>query len=203
MRLAEIADDRGGVPLFRIHQIVEMAHVRAGDFAPEFRKHAAKLRKLFQHGLANDRYSIVGRKIVAVVFKDNQMQRIDDPVGGIARHDVDFMVLQRPVNQPQIHHARLLREMQAVTFAPTAEAVGAFENGKPTPTRHWGAYGTMSEVLRKMQALRIVTANDHRKGIFEAQRLGDRQSENVPRIAVERDAKPQPNRRSAFHLKRR
>ena len=31
-----------------------------------------------------------------------------------------------------------------------------------------------------MQALRIVTANDHRKGIFEAQRLGDRKVKTFP-----------------------
>ena len=94
---------------------------------PKFGKHCAKLRKLFERGLANDGDRIVGRKIVAVVFEDNQMQRIDDAIGGIARDDVDFVVLQRAVNQPEVHHAGLLGEMQAVTFAPASEAVGAFE----------------------------------------------------------------------------
>ena len=125
--MAEIADNGGDVPLFRIHQIIEMSHVSAGHLAPEFGEHGAKLRKLLECILANDGDGVIGRKIVAVVFQDNQMQGIDDPIGGVARYDVDFVILQCPVNQPQIHHTRWLREMQAVTFAPAAESVRAFE----------------------------------------------------------------------------
>ena len=37
----------------------------------------------------------------------------------------------------------------------------------------------MSEVRCKVQALGIVSANDHGKGIFETQRLGDREIETL------------------------
>ena len=31
------------------------------------------------------------------------MQRVDDAIGGIAGDDVDFVVLQRAVNQAEVH----------------------------------------------------------------------------------------------------
>ena len=107
----------------------------------------AKLRKLFESGLADDGDGVVGRKVVAVVFEDDQMQRVDDAVGGIARDDVDFVVLQRAVDQAEVHDAGLLGEMQAVTLAPALEAVGALEKFEADADSPLGErYGTMSEV---------------------------------------------------------
>src|ERR1700730_16364895 len=91
--LAEFADDGGDVALFRIDKIIEMAHLGRGDLAAQFGKYGAKLRKFLEGGLADDGHGVVGRKVVTVVFQNDEMQRVDDAICGVARDNVNLMIL--------------------------------------------------------------------------------------------------------------
>src|SRR5450755_847286 len=156
-----------------------MAHVRSGDFAAQFGECRAKLGELFEGGLADDGDGVVGRKVVAIVFEDYEVERVDDAIGGVARDDVDFMVLQGTVNEVEVHDAGLLVEVQAVTLAPALESVGALEKfeadaGAPLCSQRNNVRGAL-----QVQTLGVVSANDHGESVFETERLGDREIETL------------------------
>ena len=64
---------------------------------------------------------------MAIVFESDEVERVDEAVGGIAGDDVDFMVDQCAIDEAEVHDAGGCGEVQAVTFAPAVETVGALE----------------------------------------------------------------------------
>ncbi len=105
---------------------------------------------------------------MAVVFQDHQMQRIDDAVGGVAGYNVDFVILQRTVNQAEIHHAGLLGKMQAVALAPSTKTIGAFQKFKTNSDAPLGSDRNEVRHALKMKLLRILATYDHGEGVFES-----------------------------------
>jgi hypothetical protein len=56
---------------------VQMAHIGCRDFAGEIRQGRAELGKSFERGAANDRHSIIGRKVVPIVHESHQMKYVN------------------------------------------------------------------------------------------------------------------------------
>src|ERR1700692_626753 len=171
--LAILADYRGHVALLPIDKIIEVAHVLPADFAAQLRQCAAQLRKFFKRGPANDWYCVIWWKVMAVIFQDHQMQRVDDAVGGVAGHNVHFVILQRAINQAEVHHAGLLAESQAVALAPSTKTIRALQKFKPNADAPLRSYRREVRHAPKMKLPRVLTAYDHRKGVFKAQWLGN------------------------------
>ena len=125
--MAEIANYRGYVALFAVDQVVEMTHVRAGDFTAKVGKSGAKLWVLVERGLTHDGHGVVGRKVVAIIFEDHEVERIDDAIGRITGNNVDLVIFKCAVNQPEVHDARGLGEVKSIAFTPAFEPIRAFE----------------------------------------------------------------------------
>ena len=86
--------------------------------------------------LANDRDGFVGREVVFVVFEDEQVERGDEAVGGVAGDQVYLLFFEGAGQQAQIHDARRVGEVQAVGGDQALVAVGTLhefvaESGAP------------------------------------------------------------------------
>jgi len=169
----EGADYSGGVVLVGVNFGVHVAHVGDGDFSGKVGEGCAKRRKFRERVFANDRYGVVGREIVTIVGEADEMERIDEAVGGIAGDDVDLFVDERAVDEAEIHDARGRGELKAVALDEAAIAVGAFEEfvaDTSAPAR--GDRNDVGNCL-EMELLGVRAANDHRKRVFESERLGN------------------------------
>jgi hypothetical protein len=176
---AEGADYGGGVVLVGVDFGVHVAHVGSGDFSGEVGEGCAKCGEFCERVAADDGDGVVGREIVAIVGEADEMERVDEAVGGIAGDDVDFLVDERAVNEAEVHHARRFREMQTVTLNEAAIAVGAFEKfvadaGAPA----WGDRNDVGD-FGEMELFGIGSADDHGKCVFESERLGDVEIETL------------------------
>ena len=89
---------------------VQRPHVPIGHTAGQTRERAADGRLPQQRGRSNDRHGIVGRKIVAIVVERREVERVDQRARGVAGDDVHLAVRERPVDERQIHRARLRRK---------------------------------------------------------------------------------------------
>ena len=152
---------------------VHVAHVGGGDFSGEVGEGCAKGRKFGERVAADDWYGVVGREIVAIVGEADEVQRVDEAVGGIAGDDVYFFIDERTVDKAEVHHAGSFGEVQAVALDETAVAVGALEKfvaDSGTPTR-----GDRDDVgnFGQMKLVGVGTADNHRECVFESERLGD------------------------------
>ena len=78
--MAEGADNSGGVVMLRVDGVIKAADVRGREFTGEIGKRGAELRKLRERGLADNRNSIVRRKIVAVVGEGDEAEGVDEAV---------------------------------------------------------------------------------------------------------------------------
>ena len=78
--MAEGADNSGGVVLLRVDGVIKAADVRGGKFTGKIGQRGAELRKLRERGLADNRNSIVRRKIVAVVGEGDEAEGVDEAV---------------------------------------------------------------------------------------------------------------------------
>src|SRR5712671_5263406 len=97
--LTEGSDDGGGVLVLGIDGVVEAADVGGREFTSEMGEDAAELRKTRERGLAHDGDSVVRREVVAVVFEGNEVERVDEPVGGVAGDDVHLMIDESAVDE--------------------------------------------------------------------------------------------------------
>src|SRR5690242_8708074 len=145
--LAEGAYGCGRVLMLRINGVVEVADVGGGEFAGEVRESRAELGKLREGGFANDRNGIVGRKIMMVVGKSDEPERVDEPISGIAGDDVHLVINQGAVDEAEVHYFRGLGEMQIVACCQSGKTVGAFKkfvtnSGAPFGSK-WGKVGNL------------------------------------------------------------
>src|SRR5579872_3601789 len=124
---AEGADYGGGVVLVGVDFGVHVAHVGGGDFSGEVGEGRAERWEFCERVVADDGDGVVWREIVTIVGEANEMERVDEAVGGIAGDDVYFFIDERTVDKAEVHHAGSFGEMQAVTLDEAAIAVGAFE----------------------------------------------------------------------------
>jgi hypothetical protein len=175
--LAKGADDGGGILVLGVDGVIEEAHVRSGEFASEIRKGGAELGESFKSGATNDGDGVVGREIMTVVFEGDEAERVDEAVGGIAGDDVDLMIDEGAVDEAEVHHARLLGEVEGVAVAPAAETVWALEEFITDADAPFG--GERRNVGNGVEAgdFGVVAADDHGKSVFETERLGDFEAE--------------------------
>jgi len=66
--------------VLRVDGVIKAADVRGREFTGEIGKRGAELRKLRERGLADNRNSIVRRKIVAVVGEGDEAEGVDEAV---------------------------------------------------------------------------------------------------------------------------
>src|SRR5579872_328481 len=88
----EGANDCGHVAVLAVHGIDQVAHIVVGNFPGKLTESIANLRMLGEHVFANDGNRLVGRKVMAVVFKDEEVKRGDQAVGGVARDEVNLVI---------------------------------------------------------------------------------------------------------------
>src|SRR5205814_536295 len=83
------------------------------------------------------------------------------------------MIDEGSVDEAEIHHFGRLGEMQIVTIAPAAEAVGALEKfvadaGAPFRSKR----RDIGDFL-KMEIFGVVAADNHGESVFKTERLGN------------------------------
>src|SRR5260370_11720864 len=101
------------------------------------------------------------------------MERLNQAVGGVAGDDVDFFVDEGAVDEAEIHDAGRGGKMQTVKLAPAAKTVRALEEFVSETRAHLGSVGNDVAGVLQVQALGVVTTNDHGKGVFKAEGLGN------------------------------
>jgi hypothetical protein len=175
----ELADDGGSVLMLGVDGVVQAAHVGGGKFSRKIGECAAELRKPRESGLTDDGGSVVGRKIVEVVDKRNEAERVNEAVGGVAGDNVHLMVEEGAVNEPEIHDVGRRREAERVAITPAAEAVGALEEFIADADAPFRSEGSDVGYFLQMKALGVFGADDHGERIFEAERLGDFELETL------------------------
>jgi len=77
--------------------------------------------------VADDGDGVIGREIVEIVFEGNEVERVDEAVGGIAGDDVDLMIDEGSIEEAEVHDIGRGGEVEIVAGTPAGEAVGAFE----------------------------------------------------------------------------
>jgi hypothetical protein len=116
---------------------------------------------------------------VAVVLESDEAESVDEAVSGIACDDVDFFLDESAVDQAEIENTGRFAELQAIALRPALVAVGAFEElvaDAGAPVRSKGCdVGKSCEVI----GFGVVATNDHREGVFEAERFGNVESETA------------------------
>ena len=176
---AEGADYGGGVALAGVDFGIELAHFLGGDFVGEIAEGGAELREFFEGVAADDWNGVVGRKVVFVVDQRDEVEGVDEAVGGIAGDDVDFIVDEGAVDEAEVHDAGRRGEMQAVKLAPATEAVGALEEFVAEAGAHFGSEGNNVGCVAEIEALGVFAADHHGESILEAERLGDFEMETL------------------------
>src|SRR6059036_648750 len=83
------------------------------------------------------------------------------------------MIDEGSIDEAEVHYFGRPSEMQIVTIAPAAKAIGALEEfiadaGAPFGSK-WRDIGN----FLKMEISGVVTADDHGESVFKAERLGD------------------------------
>src|SRR6267154_5717878 len=63
--------------------------------------------------------------------------------------------------------------MQAIELAPATKAVGALEKFVTEASAHFGGIGNDVAGIAEVEALGVVTADNHGEGVLEAEGLGD------------------------------
>lgn len=174
---AESADDVGNIALAGIDFGVEAAHVGGGDFAGEVRESRRELRVASERVLANDGDGVISREVVKIVLKRDEVEGVDEAVGGVAGDHIDFFFSERAVNQAEVHDAGLRGEMQAVALGPAGEAVGAFEKFVADSDAHARREGSEVGGAAEIVALSLLAADNHGEGVVEAERLRELQME--------------------------
>jgi hypothetical protein len=177
--LAEGADDDGGVLMLGVDGAVEAADVGGGEFSGKIGQRGAELRKLREGGLANDGDGIVGREVVAVIGESYQAESIDEAVSGVAGDDINLVIEEGTVDEAEVHDFGRFGEAQAVTFAEAGKTVGALEEFVADAGAPFGNEGNDVGNFLQVEVFRVVAADDHGEGVFEAERFGDFEMEAV------------------------
>ena len=76
----EFADDIRNVAMLTVDLIVEPPHIRFRDSAGECGEGFSDLRMFPSYFVAQQWHCVVWRKIMPIVFKSQQVERIDEPV---------------------------------------------------------------------------------------------------------------------------
>src|SRR5256884_8496745 len=83
------------------------------------------------------------------------------------------MIDEGSVDEAKVHHFGRLGEMQIVTIAPAAEAVGALEKFVADAGAPFRSKGRDIGDFLKMEIFGVVAADNHGESVFKTQRLGD------------------------------
>ncbi len=173
MGLAESAHHGRSVLVLGVDGVVESADIGGGEFSGEIGHSGAELREPRERSLPDDRDGIIRRKVMAVVFKSDEAERVDEAVGGVAGHNVDLMIDQGAVDETEIHDFRRFGEVEIVAAAPAAEAVGPLEKFVADTGAPLGGEGNDVGDFLEMEIFCVVAANHHGEGVFKTERFGD------------------------------
>ena len=176
---AKGADYGRGVALVGVDFGIELAHFLGGDFVGEVGEGRAELWEFCEGVAADDGDGVVGREVVFVVDQRDEVEGVDEAVGGIAGDDVDLFVDEGAVDEAEVHDAGRCGEMQAVKLAPATEAGGALEEFVAEAGAHFGSEGNDVGCVAEMEALGVFAADDHDESVLEAERLGDFEMETL------------------------
>ena len=152
---------------------VEAAHVGGGEFVVEIGEGGAEFGKFFERVVANDRDGVVRREIVAIVFEGDEMQGVDQAVGGVAGDDVDLMINEGAIEKAEVHDVRRSGEVEIVAGTPAGESVGTLEEFVTDAGVPLGSDGSEVGHDAEVESLRVALADDHGERVFEAERFAE------------------------------
>ena len=152
---------------------VEVAHICGGEFVVEIGEGGAELGEFFEGVVANDGDGVVRREIVAIVFEGDEMERVNQAVGGIAGDDVDLVIDEGAIEEAEVHDVWWSGEVERVAITPAAEAVGTLEEFVADTGAPLGSDGSEVGHGAEVESLRVALADDHGEGVFEAKRFGE------------------------------
>jgi len=170
---AEGADHGGNVALVGVNLGVEAAHFVGGDLVVEIGEGGTELREFGEGGLANDGDGVVGREIVAVVLEGEELESSDEAVGGVAGDDIHLMIDEGAIEEAEVHDVGIGSEVEMVAVGPAAEAVGTLEEFVASADAELGGNGHEVGHGVEMVLAGIGEADDHGKGVGEAERFGE------------------------------
>lgn len=174
---SKVSDDGDDIALTGVNFRIEMAHFGLADFAGQIGQSTAKLGKFLERGIANDRDGVIWWKIMAIVIERNEVERVDETVGGIAGNNIDLAIDKGTINEAEVHDAGSGGEVKIIAIAPAAKTVGAFKKLIADADAPLG--GDSGEIGHRaeMEAHGIIATDDHSEGVREAERLAEREME--------------------------
>jgi len=106
-----------------------------------------------------------------VPWPDEPFSSEGDAGPGVGPHLL--MIDEGAINKAEVHDFGRSREMEIVAVAPAAEAVGALEKFVADARAPLGGKGRDVGDFLEMEILRVIAADDHGEGVFEAEGLSD------------------------------
>ena len=91
----EFVGDIFYVAVLAVECVIQLPHLLIGNLAAQLRDCLRNFRVLLDRLLANHGHCLIGRKIVAVVFKGEQVEGRNQTIRRIAGGDIDLMIFQR------------------------------------------------------------------------------------------------------------
>jgi len=94
LRLQKTAHNIGHVSMLRVHRVIHLLHFRIRNLACEIFKDPFDFRVLLEHLLPNHGNRLIRRKVVAVILKNDKIERGNQSVRCIPARKVYLPLLQ-------------------------------------------------------------------------------------------------------------
>src|SRR5438270_3563524 len=88
----EFMHDLWRISVLAIDRIIQLLHLLVGNAPRQLADDLRHFGMLLYGLLAYHRHRLVGWKIMAVVFEHEQVERRNQPIGGIARGEIDLPI---------------------------------------------------------------------------------------------------------------
>ena len=83
------------VAMLPVKRVIQLPHLLVGNLAAQLRDSLRDFWMLPERLLANHWHRLIGRKIVAVVVEDEQVEGRNQTIRRITGGDIDLMIFQR------------------------------------------------------------------------------------------------------------
>src|ERR1700740_1820426 len=125
--------------------------------------------------LSNHCDRFVRGEIVPIVPQNKQIEGGNEPVRRVAGDQIDLFVLQRAIEQPEVHNSWRLRKAKTVGGGQALVTVRTLHEFVPKASAPVRGISRRLRNCLQMQAARIVSSYLNRKCVIEAQRRTERE----------------------------
>jgi hypothetical protein len=159
--------------MLAVDGVVHGLHLFGGDLTCELIGCGLDLGTAGERIFAHQRDGLIGREVVEIVGEDGEAEGADGAVRRVAGDDIDLVVGEGAVEQAEIHGAGRAGEVQVVCGGEAGQAIGArLELVTDAKAELRGDAGGVGDGV-EIEATGVVGADDHGKGVLEAERRLD------------------------------